>query len=96
MECLEYQEDLAGEGGEDVFCVTHCYDMADMRVFIKRSRGCVDAFRAAAYCQFMCELWFGPHKILTNLGVASLMVALYGYQQTVRMGQIMPRAQGID
>ncbi len=64
----------------EVVCITHAHNMGDMRVFLKRVSGDVDAKRAAMYCQFMCEEWFGPDKKLTNLGVAALLVSFYGFQ----------------
>jgi hypothetical protein len=73
--------DLDPSDSIGVYCIEHFYDMGDQRIYIKRVSGDIDAKRAAIYCQFMCEEWFGHDKILTNLGVASLLVTFYGYQQ---------------
>lgn len=63
------------------YCIKHHYDIGDQQVFVRRISGDVDPVQAAVYMQFMCEDWFGEPKILTNLGVASLLVAFYGFQQ---------------
>lgn len=64
----------------DQVCITHHYDIGDQRVFLRRVAGTVDAKRAALYLQFRCEEWFGTSKMLTNLGIASLLVTHYGFQ----------------
>src|SRR5690606_41186437 len=35
---------------------------------------------SALYCEFKCEEWFGADKMLTNLGIGSLLVTFYGFQ----------------
>lgn len=62
------------------YCITYFYGDGGAPAYIKRISGDVDARRAAVYCQFMCEEWFGPEKMLTNLGVASLLITFYGFQ----------------
>jgi hypothetical protein len=80
-DALEHNDyDLDPSDSIGVYCIEHFYDMADQRIYIKRVTGDIDAKRAAIYCQFMCEEWFGPEKTLTNLGVASLLITFYGYQ----------------
>lgn len=64
----------------DRVCIRHHYDIGDQRVFLRRLTGDVDAKRAAVYLQFKCEEWFGVEKMLTNLGVAALLVTFYGFQ----------------
>lgn len=80
----EFPHDYAEERSQ-TFCIQHHYDIGDQRVYIRRYTGGVDAKRAAVYCQFKCEEWFGSAKMLTNLGVASLLVTFYGYQHTASM-----------
>ena len=76
----EFQYKLDTSDSTDVYCIKHFYDIGDQRIYVKRASGDTDAKRAALYCQFMCEEWFGPEKMLSNLGVASLLIAFYGYQ----------------
>lgn len=64
----------------EAYCITYFYGDGGAPVYIKRISGDVDARRAAVYCQFMCEEWFGPEKMLTNLGIASLLITFYGFQ----------------
>lgn len=77
-----FQYELAPPDSADVYCIEHFYDMGDQRIYIKRASGDIDAKRAAMYCQFKCEEWFGPEKMLTNLGIASLLITFYGYQHS--------------
>lgn len=65
-----------------IFCITHHYDVGDQNVYVRRITGDIDAKRAAIYCQFKAEEWLGEKKLLTNLGVAALLVTFYGYQHT--------------
>ncbi len=65
---------------EDAYCITYFYGDGGAPVYIKRVTGNVDAKRAAIYCQFKCEEWFGHERMLTNLGVASLLITFYGFQ----------------
>jgi uncharacterized cysteine cluster protein YcgN (CxxCxxCC family) len=74
----QYELDMSDSIG--IYCIEHFYDMGDQRIYIKRVSGDIDAKRAAIYCQFKCEEWFGSEKMLTNLGVASLLITFYGYQ----------------
>lgn len=67
---------------EPTYCIQHHYDIGDQRVYVRRVSGNVDIKKAAVYCQFKCEEWFGAEKMLSNLGVASLLVTFYGFQHT--------------
>jgi len=64
------------------YCIKHHYDIGDQRVFVERAVGAVDGRRAAVYLQFRCEAWFGEDKVLSNLGVAALLVAFYGFKHS--------------
>jgi hypothetical protein len=81
-----YDDYLAWEEKKRTFCISHRYDIGDQRVWIIRIAGDVDARSAALYCQFKCEAWFGDNKLLTNLGIASLLVAFYGFQHHAQTG----------
>lgn len=76
FDCDKIMKDKAA----NTFRITHFYDIGDQSIFIERRKGDVDARRAAMYCQFMCEEWFGVPSIVTNLGIASALVAFYGFQ----------------
>jgi hypothetical protein len=78
FDVTQYELDPADSVG--VYCIEHFYDMGDQRIYIKRVSGDIAAKRAAIYCQFMCEEWFGSEKNLSNLGVASLLITFYGYR----------------
>lgn len=65
---------------EITFRITHHYDIGNQDVYIERREGSVDAKRAALYCQFMCEEWFGEQAILSNLGIASMLITFYGFR----------------
>lgn len=65
---------------DEAYCITYFYGDGGAPVYIKRVTGNVDAKRAAMYCQFKCEEWFGHEKMLTNLGIASLLITFYGFQ----------------
>lgn len=75
-------EEAMGQHALSTYRISHRYDIGDQAVYINRREGDVDAKRAALYCQFMCEEWFGGGSILTNLGIAALLVAFYGFRHT--------------
>jgi hypothetical protein len=65
--------------------IRHYYDVGDQDVFVfPTGASAPDTRRAALYCQFKCEEWFGEVSMLSNLGVAALLVAFYGHQQAPR------------
>ncbi len=64
------------------FRIRHHYDIGNQNVFVKRRSGDVDAKRAAIYCQFKCEEWFGGHHMLSNLAVGAMLIMFYGYRHS--------------
>ncbi len=59
-----------------LYRIHHCYDIGDRSIFIESDR---DPSDAAAYLQFKAEELFGDDSIcLSNLAIASGLVALYG------------------
>src|ERR1035437_2276990 len=66
------------------FRISHHYDIGDQTVYVERKDGNVDAKRAAVFCLFMTEEWFGPHFMLSNLGIAACLCAFYGFRHTAR------------
>lgn len=66
--------------GEEAYGINYFYGDGGAPVYVIRITGNVDAKRAALYCQFKCEEWFGQEKMLTNLGIASLLITFYGFQ----------------
>lgn len=65
-------------------CIYHHYDIGDQRVYVQRKTGNVDAKRAAVFCLFMAEEWFGPNFMASNLGIAACLCAFYGFRHTAR------------
>jgi hypothetical protein len=61
------------------FRITHHYDIGNQDVYVKRKTGSIDGKRAALYCQFMAEEWFGNGVIVSNLGIAAMLVTFYGF-----------------
>lgn len=66
----------------EVICITHAYDIGDQREYVRRVSGEVDAKRAALFCQFSAEEWFGESTSLSNQCIASALVSFYGFVQT--------------
>lgn len=87
----EIESEIAADKQKN-YCVKHHYDIGDQQVFVRRVRGDVDPVKAAVYMQLLCEEWFGKSKMLTNLGVASLLVTFYGFQH----GAATPLCTEID
>ena len=71
-----------------VYRIFHAMDLGDFSVFVSPKDGAPDTRRAALYCQFKAEEWFGVEVMLSNLGIASLLVQFYDHQQA-------PRVQGL-
>lgn len=69
---------------EACFCISHHYDIGDQRVYVERKTGNVDAKRAAVFCLFMAEEWFGPQSMVSNLGIAACLCAFYGFRHAAR------------
>lgn len=68
------------EEREKNFRIYHQFDIGNQDVYIERHAGSVDGKRAAVYCQFQCEAWFGVSAILSNLAVAALLCMFYGFR----------------
>lgn len=73
------EEDLKAEGAE-VYRITHHYDIGNQDVYVRHPTGEVDGKRVALYCWFKACEWFGMSIVVSNLGIASAMVALYGFR----------------
>jgi hypothetical protein len=82
------------EQEENNFRIHHHYDIGNQDVYIARHEGAVDAKRAAIYCQFQCEEWFGNDAILSNLAVGTLLCMFYGFRH--RAVAVMDAATEID
>lgn len=66
------------------FRITHHYDIGNQDVYVQRRTGSIDGKRAALYCQFMAEEWFEPGVIVSNLGIAAMLVSFYGFFHTAQ------------
>ncbi|MEZ7523842.1 hypothetical protein [Burkholderia vietnamiensis] len=73
------ENDLRAEG-EKVYRVTHHYDIGDQDVYVEHPTGDVDGKRVALYLWFKACDWFGYSVLVSNLGIASVMVAFYGFR----------------
>jgi hypothetical protein len=80
------EEPQMGQHAAAIVRIRHYYDVGDQDVFVfPTGASAPDTRRAALYCQFKCEEWFGEVCMLSNLGVAALLVAFYGHQQAPRL-----------
>ena len=68
-----------------VYRIFHGMDNVDLGVFVVPNEGAPDTRRAALYCQFMAEEWFGVEVMVSNLGIAALLVQFYDHQQAPRV-----------
>lgn len=77
--CAEMRQFIEDGNAIRIF---HYYDIGDQDVYVrpKKDQEFVDPRKAAIYCQFRCEEWFGEEKILNNLGVAAILCMFYGYR----------------
>ncbi|WP_199028820.1 hypothetical protein [Ralstonia sp. ASV6] len=78
-EIAEFEAD-----GRRRYRITHYYDIGDQDVYVEHPTGEIDGRRVALYCWFKATDWFGDAAMVSNLGVASLMVAFYGFQHCAR------------
>ena len=76
--------------------VTHFYDIGNQDVYVKRFDGTVDGKRAALYCQFQCESWFGSDAMLSNLAIAALLCMFYGYRHRAADGPVSECSTTVD
>jgi hypothetical protein len=65
---------------QEQFCIHHYYDLGNQRAYIRRVTATTDPVRAAVYCQFKCEEWYGVSMTITNQGIASLLTQFYGFE----------------
>ena len=63
-----------------VYCIYHAYDVGDLHVYVRRESGNIDAKEAALYLQFQAEAFYGESAMLSNLGIAALLIEHYGFQ----------------
>lgn len=63
-----------------VYCIYHAYDVGDQQVYVCRESGNIDAKEAALYLQFQAEAFYGESAMLSNLGIAALLIEYYGFQ----------------
>ena len=64
--------------------ITHYYDIGNQDVYVEHPTGEVDGRRVALYCWFKASEWFGDAAMVSNLGIASLMVAFYGFEHCAK------------
>lgn len=69
---------------EVTYCIIHHYDIGDQTVYVERKNGDVDAKRAAVFCLFKAEEWFGHGAMISNLGIAACLCAFYGFRHTAK------------
>lgn len=71
-----------------LYRIFHGMDIGDFSVYVAPKHGAPDTRRAALYCQFKAEEWYGEEVLLSNLGVASLLVQFYGHEQAPRLPEL--------
>lgn len=71
-----------------VYRIFHGLELGDFSVYVAPLVGAPDTRRAALYCQFKAEEWFGVEVVLSNLGVASLLVQFYDHEQAPRLPEL--------
>lgn len=88
----EHQADdeLDGLDGWTVYRIFHAMEVGDFSIFVAPKDGAPDTRRAALYCQFKAEEWFGDEVMLSNLGVASLLVQFYDHLPAPRLQSLRP------
>mgnify|MGYP003377895436 CR=1 FL=1 len=79
-----------GLDGRTVYRIFHAMEVGDFSVFVAPKDGAPDTRRAALYCQFKAEAWFGDEVMLSNLGVASLLVQFYDHLPAPRLQSLRP------
>lgn len=92
-EIAEWREQSHEEAARN-FRIHHHYDIGNQDVYVERHEGVVDGKRAAIYCQFQCEEWFGHDAMLSNLGVGTLLCMFYGFRH--RAVAVLESATEID
>lgn len=96
FDARSFMDDQADDGSDDdqdlgpVYRIFHAMDFGDFSVFVAPKNGAPDTRRAALYCQFKAEEWFGDEVMLSNLGVASLLVQFYDHEQAPRLRDLGP------
>lgn len=73
--------------GEEIFRITNNVSNGDQSVYLAHATNppIADARRAAVYLQFRSEELYGEGAMLTNLGVAALLVQFYGFMPAARV-----------
>lgn len=87
-------EEQRRKEAERNYRIHHHYDIGNQDVYVERRTGEIDGKRAALYCQFQCEEWFGYDAILSNLAVGALLCMFYGYRH--RAVAVLESATEID
>ncbi|HDR9758738.1 hypothetical protein KDX16_32120 [Burkholderia vietnamiensis] len=75
----EVEGDLKAEGAK-IYRITHHYDIGNQDVYVEHPTGDVDGKQVALYLWFKAWDWFGSSVLISNLGIASVMVAFYGFR----------------
>lgn len=71
--------DLEAEG-KRVYRITHHYNIGNQDVYVEDPTGEVDGKRIALYCWYKACDWFGTGALISDLGIASVMVSFYGFR----------------
>ena len=76
--------------------IHHHYDIGNQDIYVQRITGSIDGKRAALYCEFQCEAWFGNDSMLSNLAVGALLCMFYGFRHMAVADSILEAATEID
>lgn len=71
--------DLEAEG-KCVYRITHHYNIGNQDVYVEDPTGEIDGKYIALYCWYKACDWFGTGALISDLGIASVMVAFYGFR----------------
>jgi hypothetical protein len=63
---------------EQIYKIHHKYDIGNQAIYISSK---TDPTKAAIFCQFMAEKWFGEEHDLSNLAIANALVSFYDCSQ---------------
>lgn len=70
-----------GDSEHEIVCICHSYDVGEQEQYLQSITGESLARRAALYCQFKAEMWFGSAVQVSTCGIAEALSALYGYEK---------------
>jgi hypothetical protein len=72
-------------GMKTIYRIRYYYDIGDQDVFVARPDGNeTDALRAVLYLNGMMIELFGPSALISNLGMAAMLIVFYGFTHAAK------------